>query len=71
MCHPVEYTSPLNSDHEATDPDWSPSDVVAIEELLHINAVCNETLKRYCAHLDSVSEYDQLITDTVTYDTIR
>jgi len=54
-------------DHETTDPDRSPRDIVAEEELLDINAVCNETFQSYSVHLDGVSEYDQLFTKTVVY----
>ena len=62
----VEYTRLFVNQwyRESTNPDGSPGDVVAVEQLLDIDAVCNETFKRYCAHLDRVRENYQLFTDT-------
>lgn len=39
-------------------PDRSPSDVVAVEELLDVDAVRNETFERYRVHVDGVSKHD-------------
>jgi len=49
----------------ATDSDLSPSDVVAVEELLDVGAVNNETLKLDSVHVGGVREDDKLYTDTL------
>ena len=54
----------------ATDPDWSPSDVVSHEELLDVDAIGYETFKLDGVHVHGVREYDQLYVDIcISYNT--